>query len=102
MISLKRILILTLLAFFLVACGKESPESSPTSDNKEEVEIDFWTFWGSELRRPIIERIINDFNENYQKEVKNIKSKSNTVIILMVTFGRRSLLRLLLETLLML
>lgn len=34
--------------------------------------IDFWTFWGSEIRRPIIEQIITDFNESQDEiEVKH-------------------------------
>ncbi len=31
---------------------------------QEKVEIEFWTFWGSETRRPIIEKIVTDFNES--------------------------------------
>lgn len=34
--------------------------------------VDFWTFWGSEIRRPIIEQIITDFNESQDEiEVKH-------------------------------
>ncbi|MDE1548602.1 ABC transporter substrate-binding protein [Jeotgalibaca caeni] len=35
-----------------------------TANSGEKIELDFWTFWGSEIRRPIIEEIINDFNES--------------------------------------
>ncbi|MDI2587572.1 extracellular solute-binding protein [Psychrobacillus sp. NEAU-3TGS] len=32
------------------------------------VVVDFWSFWGSEIRRPVIEKIIEDFN-NSQDEI---------------------------------
>jgi len=35
----------------------------------EKVELDFWTFWGSETRRPIIEKIIEDFNNSQDRIV---------------------------------
>lgn len=38
---------------------------SAEADGK--VVIDFWTFWGSETRRPIIDKIINDFNQSQDK-----------------------------------
>lgn len=38
--------------------------SGETVDTGDRIELDFWTFWGSEVRRPIIEKIINDFNES--------------------------------------
>ncbi|WP_313996608.1 ABC transporter substrate-binding protein [uncultured Paenibacillus sp.] len=33
----------------------------------EKIELDFWTFWGSETRRPIIEKIIDDFNKSQDR-----------------------------------
>jgi multiple sugar transport system substrate-binding protein len=36
---------------------------------KEKVELDFWTFWGSEVRRPIIEKIVDDFNKSQDRIV---------------------------------
>ncbi|WP_153462912.1 ABC transporter substrate-binding protein [Sediminibacillus terrae] len=45
--------------------------SSGSADNTNaegKVELDFWTFWGSETRRPMIEKLIEDFN-NSQDEI---------------------------------
>ncbi|MBD2872533.1 ABC transporter substrate-binding protein [Paenibacillus arenilitoris] len=33
----------------------------------EKIELDFWTFWGSETRRPIIEKMIADFNSSQDR-----------------------------------
>jgi len=33
----------------------------------DKVELDFWTFWGSETRRPVIEGIINNFNKSQDR-----------------------------------
>jgi multiple sugar transport system substrate-binding protein len=55
--------------------GGSSETDSNTSDTEEVadsgevIELDFWTFWGSETRRPIIEKIIEDFN-NSQDEIR--------------------------------
>ncbi|MFC4599526.1 ABC transporter substrate-binding protein [Cohnella hongkongensis] len=51
--------------------GSPSESSSPESPSAPagKVELDFWTFWGSETRRPIIEKIINDFNESQDRIV---------------------------------
>lgn len=51
-----------------------------TKDTSSEVDaetggkvvVDFWSFWGSEIRRPVIEKIIDDFNQSQDKiEVKH-------------------------------
>lgn len=56
-----------LLIGTLAGCsGEESVQAEKTKDGK--VIVDFWSFWGSETRRPIIEKIIEDFN-NSQDEV---------------------------------
>jgi len=47
--------------------SKES-ESGGEAAPKEKIELDFWTFWASETRRPIIEKIVEDFN-NSQDEI---------------------------------
>ncbi|UTR11539.1 ABC transporter substrate-binding protein [Evansella sp. LMS18] len=49
----------------LSACGGQdgSAENSGADVPDEAVEIEFWTFWGSEQRRPVIEGIIDDFND---------------------------------------
>ncbi|UQZ35962.1 ABC transporter substrate-binding protein [Paenibacillus sp. PK3_47] len=61
-------LLIPVLLFGLAATGctpKQAESSTASADGK--VEIDFWTFWGSETRRPIIEKIINDFNASQDK-----------------------------------
>lgn len=67
-----------LLAIMLFAslvisgCSKSGTEESAKAAEKNEasagkVTLDFWTFWGSETRRPIIEKIIDDFNKSQDK-----------------------------------
>lgn len=34
---------------------------------QEKTELEFWTFWGSETRRPIIEKIVKDFNDSHEQ-----------------------------------
>ncbi|KKK34415.1 ABC transporter substrate-binding protein [Mesobacillus campisalis] len=62
----KRNLLLAVLLFmgFLAGCSgnENSAQAEKTEDGK--VVVDFWTFWGSETRRPIIEKIIANFNES--------------------------------------
>lgn len=78
--------LLIMMAMLLVACSgnteeeaaggaedtetdsEETTEASDEEASEEAVELDFWTFWGSETRRPIIEQIIEDFN-NSQDEI---------------------------------
>ncbi|MCM3762875.1 ABC transporter substrate-binding protein [Alkalihalobacillus oceani] len=58
------ILVLGGVAVLLSAC-----ETGNTSSDEENVQaegvvqLEFWTFWGSEQRRPIIEKIVDDFNQ---------------------------------------
>ena len=40
---------------------------SEAGKENEKIILDFWTFWGSEDRRPIIDSIINDFNESHDE-----------------------------------
>lgn len=47
----------------------ESPSESPKASNEPKIELDFWTFWGSETRRPIIEKMIDDFNKSQDRIV---------------------------------
>lgn len=50
--------------------NSSNDEAAGNEDGK--TVIDFWTFWGSEIRRPIIEQIIADFNESQDEiEVKH-------------------------------
>lgn len=66
--------IITGLALTLSGCAgfqtSNNDESTVNEDGK--VVLDFWTFWGSEIRRPVIEQIIADFNESQDEiEVKH-------------------------------
>lgn len=62
------IIILCLIIASLTACSPQNKDaSSSTKDGK--VIIDFWTFWGSETRRPVIEKIIDDFNGSQDRIV---------------------------------
>ncbi|WP_342387604.1 ABC transporter substrate-binding protein [Salinicoccus bachuensis] len=86
---MKRFLFLILAAVFVLsACGgfqigdsegsNSSEEDSASGEtegsdaegsNGETVTLDFWSFWGSEQRRPVIDKIIEDFN-NSQDEIE--------------------------------
>lgn len=53
---------------FLTGCGHligASKKSDATKDGR--VQIDFWSFWGSETRRPVIQKIVDDFNKSQDK-----------------------------------
>ncbi len=65
------------LSALLAACSggnnAEEPAKTPAAETptaeqpavdkpKEKVELEFWTHWGSTTRRPIIEKIVSDFN----------------------------------------
>jgi len=55
--------VMIILATILTGCsGKDVSASS-----KGKVVVDFWTFWGSETRRPVIDKIVNDFNNSQDK-----------------------------------
>ncbi|WP_210366249.1 ABC transporter substrate-binding protein [Bacillus sp. REN3] len=57
-----------LLFGLLSGCsGNREEKAEKTKDGK--VIVDFWTFWGSETRRPIIEKIIDDYNKSQDKVV---------------------------------
>ncbi|TJY41590.1 ABC transporter substrate-binding protein [Cohnella pontilimi] len=46
----------------------ESASPSPSADKpKEKVTLDFWAHWGSTTRRPIIEKIVSDFNASQDR-----------------------------------
>ncbi|WP_411842535.1 ABC transporter substrate-binding protein [Salinicoccus sp. HZC-1] len=49
--------------------ASEATSGSEAADSGEKVVLDFWTYWGSEQRRPVIEKIIEDFN-NSQDEIE--------------------------------
>ncbi|MEH7380554.1 ABC transporter substrate-binding protein [Bacillus sp. JJ1533] len=72
--SLLTLLTLVLgFSLILTACSNSNNKSSSDGQKDgEKVVLDFWTFWGSETRRPIIEKIIDDFNQSQDKiEVKH-------------------------------
>jgi multiple sugar transport system substrate-binding protein len=63
------ILFLILIMGLLSGCSDSKDASAEPKKTKDgRVIIDFWTFWGSETRRPIIEKIIDDYNAS-QDEV---------------------------------
>src|SRR5690606_33180016 len=65
-------------ALMLSACAgfqasSNSGESNTNDDGK--TVVDFWSFWGSEIRRPIIDKIVADFNASQDEiEVKHTYS----------------------------
>ncbi|PPA71155.1 ABC transporter substrate-binding protein [Jeotgalibacillus proteolyticus] len=61
----KRSIVMLSALLLVTGCGDD--EDTPRAAEGQ-VELDFWTFWGSETRRPIIEKMINDYNES-QDEV---------------------------------
>ncbi|PLR97532.1 ABC transporter substrate-binding protein [Bacillus sp. T33-2] len=55
-----------LLLGSLAGCsGEKDAQAEKTKDGR--VIVNFWSFWGSETRRPIIEKIIDDFNKSQDK-----------------------------------
>ncbi|GIN69773.1 ABC transporter substrate-binding protein [Bacillus sp. J14TS2] len=74
----KLLLLILVLGTILAGCagqtGSKKTNEGDNSDSsrKDKVVIDFWTFWGSETRRPIVEKIIDDFNASHDDiEVKH-------------------------------
>lgn len=62
------------LVLLLSGCSgfQTSNNEEPAANEEGKTVIDFWTFWGSEIRRPVIEQIITDFNESQDEiEVKH-------------------------------
>lgn len=49
--------------------GDSAGGDAAAEGEEGKITLDFWTFWGSEIRRPIIEQIIEDFN-NSQDEIE--------------------------------
>jgi multiple sugar transport system substrate-binding protein len=68
------LVILAVLALILSGCAGFQTGGNNESETTEEGKtvIDFWTFWGSEIRKPVIEKIIADFNASQDEiEVKH-------------------------------
>jgi multiple sugar transport system substrate-binding protein len=67
----KRRAILLLAALFLMLSGcagfKTGTVNQKPADEDEKVKVDFWTFWGSEIRRPVVEKIVEDFNKSQDR-----------------------------------
>ncbi|MCM3712270.1 ABC transporter substrate-binding protein [Sporosarcina luteola] len=60
------------LLLILSGCAGFKTGDSKSADSGDKVVIDFWSFWGSEIRRPVIDKIVADFNESQDKiEVKH-------------------------------
>lgn len=73
---MKRIIFILLSSMIILAgCSgfkTNSKDENKNSNNTEKIVLDFWTFWGSEERRPVIDKIIKDFNESQDEiEVKH-------------------------------
>ncbi|MFC3212127.1 ABC transporter substrate-binding protein [Planomicrobium okeanokoites] len=71
------LLVLTSTTLMLSACaGFQTNNSSEEETNEEgKTVVDFWSFWGSELRRPVIDKIVADFNASQDEiEVKHTYS----------------------------
>ncbi|WP_298834118.1 ABC transporter substrate-binding protein [uncultured Planococcus sp.] len=65
------VLLLTIMTLMLSGCaGFQTSNNEEANVNDEgKTVVDFWSFWGSELRRPIIDKIVADFNES-QDEIE--------------------------------
>ncbi|WP_409304060.1 ABC transporter substrate-binding protein [Peribacillus sp. SCS-155] len=67
------LVLMMLFSLILSACsggtggGNAAEADTKTKDGK--VVVNFWSFWGSETRRPVIEKMIKDFN-NSQDEIE--------------------------------
>src|SRR5699024_5225851 len=45
-------------------CEETTDYGSEEAEEGEKIVLDFWTYWGSEQRRPVIDKIIEDFNNS--------------------------------------
>ncbi len=65
------IIVMLVVVGFVTSCGKDDTPTAQTTTNgefQEKIELEFWTFWGSEARRPLIEKLVDNFN-NSQDEI---------------------------------
>ncbi|WP_114165126.1 ABC transporter substrate-binding protein [Exiguobacterium sp. TNDT2] len=68
---MKKGTVIGLVALLLVTLGglmwwmqNGQQDTASNVESEDRVTLDFWSFWGSETRRPIIEKMISDFNES--------------------------------------
>lgn len=64
-------------ALMLSACAgfQTGNSSEPNTNDDGKTVVDFWSFWGSEIRRPVIDKIVADFNASQDEiEVKHTYS----------------------------
>ncbi|NHM29532.1 ABC transporter substrate-binding protein [Neobacillus terrae] len=71
---MKRGLALFISIFFIISllAGCSSGEQANQAEAKTKdgkTVVNFWSFWGSETRRPIIDKIVKDFNNSQDKIV---------------------------------
>lgn len=63
------------MALLLAACGNGGSTNKDNADggSGDKVELEFWSFWGSGMRRDAVEDIIKDFNKSQDNiEVKYV------------------------------
>jgi multiple sugar transport system substrate-binding protein len=69
--SVTMLLVIALgLVTFLTGCSGSNQSKANSTDKKGDskvVELDFWSFWGSAIRKPIVEKIVDDFNKSQNK-----------------------------------
>lgn len=67
-------IVLVALVLLLSGCsGFQTSNNEEANTNEEgKTVVDFWSFWGSEIRRPVIDKIVADFNASQDEiEVKH-------------------------------
>ncbi|MDQ1146575.1 multiple sugar transport system substrate-binding protein [Bacillus sp. SORGH_AS 510] len=57
------LVVILILSTILSGCSSKTE----AANTKGKVVVNFWTFWGSETRRPVIEKIVNDFNQSQDR-----------------------------------
>ncbi|WP_026694889.1 ABC transporter substrate-binding protein [Peribacillus kribbensis] len=58
-----------LMLFSMLLAGCSGDKASGAGGDSKKVTLKFWTFWGSETRRPIIEKMVDDYNKSQDKVV---------------------------------
>lgn len=86
------LLLLASTTLVLSACaGFQTSNNSDESNTNEDGKtvVDFWSFWGSEIRRPVIDKIVADFNasHNQKQPPKNIRGLFRCFMKLLLSFS---------------